>query len=311
MGAVSRRAALAALLAVTIAAAAGAQGRRRAAVLEIVGANPKAAIVVDGVRVGRTGADGSRRIETLRPGRYTVVVRQTGFADHRQPVTLAAGRSISVTPKRVPVTDPVTLAFQRAEELALDGKHRDAAPLYREAIAAKGGRHTGAGIGLARSLLALKSTDEATAAIAAVIAAEPRSAEAHAVRANILRERGLAEDAVAEYREAVRLAAGRTPEAHTGLAILLDEGGQREQAVAEFRKAIEQNHDAEPILYQLLGSTLEELERPKEAVAAYEQFLALAPEHSLASAVRSVLERLKAATTDEDEGDVNPYAPKP
>jgi Flp pilus assembly protein TadD len=309
--AVSRRGALAALLAVTVAVAAGAQGRRRAAVLEIVGATPKAAVVVDGVRVGRTGADGASRIQTLRPGRYTVAVRQTGFADYRQPVTLAAGRSVSVTPKRVPVTDRATLAFQRAAELALDGKHSDAVPLYRDAIAARGGAYPDASIGLARSLLALKSTAEATAAAAAAIDAEPRNAEAHTVLANILRERGLPDDAVAEYRKAVTLASGRMPEAHTGLAILLDEGGKREQAVVEFRKAIEQNLDAEPILYQLLGATLEELERPKEAIAAYEQFLALAPDHSLASAVRSVLERLRAADEKTDEGDVNPYAPKP
>ena len=311
MRAASSRVGLAALLAVALAAAAAAQASRRAAVLEIAGAAARSLVIVDGVRMGRTDEAGSRRIETLKPGRHAVEVRQTGFAVHKQQVALAAGRTVTVRPKRVAETDPATLAYQRAEELAADGKNRDAVPVYREAIAARGGAYAEAGIGLARALLAVKSTDEATAAIAAVLDAAPRNAEAHAVLANILRERGLAADAAAEYRKSIELAGGRAPEAHTGLAILLDEGGEREQAVAAFRKAIEQNNDAEPILYQLLGATLEELDRPKEAIAAYERFLALAPNHSLAAAVRSVLDRLREAQERPDEGDINPYAPKP
>ena len=307
----TRGLAAAVAVAMAMATAAGAQARRRAATLEVRGAEARAIVSVDGVRLGRADANGARRVETVAPGRHTVVVRQPGFVDHQQPVTLAAGRSVAVTPKRVPVTDPATLAFQRADDLAFDGKHRDAVPLFREAIASRGAAFPEAGIGLARSLLALKSLDEATAAITAVLEGSPRLAEAHAVAANVLRERGLYDEAAVEYRKAIDLAGGRSPEAHTGLALVLEERGERDKAVAELRTAIAQNHDAEPILYQMLGSSLEELDRKKEAIAAYERFLALAPNHSLAAAVRSVLERLTAKDEGADEGDVNPYAPKP
>src|SRR6185436_16381301 len=97
----------------------------------------------------------------------------------------------------------------------------------------------------------------------------------------------------------------------TGLGLTLAELGRNEEAATALRKGIAQNGDAEPLLYQLLGSELERLDRRKEAVAAYERFLALAPEHALAPAVRSIVERLQndqTRGTAEDDADVNPYA---
>jgi tetratricopeptide (TPR) repeat protein len=289
---------------------AAGQTKGRAATLKVTGAEPLSFVIVDGIRHGRTDARGSRVVATIPAGRHSVVVRQPGFADFSQTVTFAAGRTANVTPKRVPTTDPSELAFQRAEALAADGKNADAAAAYQEAVATRGAPYVAAQIGLARALLAARKTDEATTAITAAIDANARNAEAHAVLGNVLRERGLPEDAAAEYRKAISLAGGSSPEGHTGLAIVYDEHGDREKAVAEFRTAIAQNQDAEPVLYQLLGGTLEHLDRKKEAVAAYERFLELAPTHPLASAVRSVLEQLRAQTPAEEEGDVNPYAPK-
>ncbi len=288
-----------------------AQASRRPAVLKVSGAEPRALVIVDGIRQGRADQAGTRVVETIPPGKYTVVVRQAGFVDFKQPVTLAPGKTAAVTPKRVPLTDQGELAFQRAESLAVDGKNTDAIAAYREAIAARGSDYPAAQLGLARALVLTKQVDEATAELAKAIDANPRSVEAHTVLGMALRERGLYDEAASEFRKAIAIAPTKSPDAHAGLALALDDAGKREEAVAEFRKSIAQNQDSEPILYQLLGAALEELDRPKEAIAAYERFLALAPSHTLAPAVRSVVERLRVNPGEVDEGDVNPYAPKP
>jgi Flp pilus assembly protein TadD len=73
----------------------------------------------------------------------------------------------------------------------------------------------------------------------------------------------------------------------------LEDKGQYAEAVAEYRVAIDQLSDSEPVIYQLLGAAYERLQKPKEAVAAYEKYLALAPNGSLAPAIRSIIDQLK------------------
>jgi tetratricopeptide (TPR) repeat protein len=51
--------------------------------------------------------------------------------------------------------------------------------------------------------------------------------------------------------------------------------------------------DTEPILYYLLGSLLEKEGSNKEAIEAYGNYLRLDPEGQYASAVASIIERLK------------------
>jgi tetratricopeptide (TPR) repeat protein len=225
-------------------------------------------------------------------------------------VSLGAGRVTTVTPKRVPTTDAGELALQRADDLVANGRSAEAVDAYHDAITARGGRFAAAQIGLARVLLAGRKTEEAMAAVNAALDEAPKSVEANTVLGNVLRERGLYDEAMAAYRKAIALSPDHAPEAHTGLAIVLDEHGDREQSVAEFRTAIAQNQDAEPLLYQLLGGVLEHLDRREEAAEAYERFLALAPNHSLAPAVRSLLDQLRQPNPAEEDGDVNPYAPK-
>jgi cytochrome c-type biogenesis protein CcmH/NrfG len=295
---------------VATAGVAAAQSRT-AAVLRVTGAAPGAAVYVDGIRHGRADAKGTLEVRTIPPGRRSVLVRQTGFVDFTQAVAFAAGRPAVVTPKRVPLDDDAELAFQRGEDLALSGKNGDAVPAYLEAIRLRGRPYPQAQIGLSRAYVVIKKTEEATAAAAAAVDALPKSVEAHTVLGTALRERGLYDEAADEYRRAIALAPDRSPEPHTGLAVVLAEQGNHAAAVAEYRKALAQNQDAEPVIYQLLGTSLERIDRPKEAIAAYERFLALAPSHALAPAVRSIVERLRSsAGTQEDEGDVNPYAPK-
>lgn len=308
----SRTIGIALLVLILAGAAAAAQPPRRAAVLVVTGAVPGAIVAIDGIRFGRTDANGTRRIETAGPGRHSVRIRQVGFRDDVQPAVLVAGATVKIRAKQVPATDKAELAFLNADNLAFDGKHTEAVALYKDAIAARNGKYVLAQIGLARSLLALKELDDAAEAVAAVIASDPANAEARTVSANILRERGFYDEAAAEYRKAIALSRTRVPEAHTGLAISLGDQGSLAPSAAEFTKAIAQNLDAEPLLYQLRGNVYERLQRPAQALADYMRFLALAPTHPLAPAVQSVVERLKAETNaPADDTDVNPYAPKP
>ena len=102
------------------------------------------------------------------------------------------------------------------------------------------------------------------------------------------------------FRRAIREARGFQPEAHTGLALLLEENGRNEEAVAEFRKALAQLSDTEPVVYQLLGALYEKMEKYKEAVEAYEKYLQLAPEGSLAPAVRSIIDQLRRQAAEQE-----------
>lgn len=278
-------------------------GRR--ASLRVTGSVAASIVIVDDVRIGRTGESGAGTFSGLPPGRRTVLVRQPGFVDDRRTVVLAAGGTSSFRPKRVKLMDEAERARQSGEFLAADGKHEPAAVEFRRAISLRTNGFREAEIGLARSLLALKDFDASSTVAEALAAAGPKSLEAQTVLANVLRERGFYDEAAAAYRRAIALAPTRAPEAHAGLAILLAERGDLAGAASEYRSAIDQNLDAEPILYQLYGSVLERLERRAEAVAAYERFLELAPKSSLAAAVRSVVEQLK------QPDDENPYAPVP
>jgi tetratricopeptide (TPR) repeat protein len=78
-----------------------------------------------------------------------------------------------------------------------------------------------------------------------------------------------------------------------GLARVFEDKGQYDEAIFEFRKAIDQLSDSEPVIYQLLGAAYEKQRNYKEAVAAYEKYLALAPNGSLAPAIRSIIDQLR------------------
>ncbi|HEX7723075.1 MAG TPA: hypothetical protein VF397_13010, partial [Pyrinomonadaceae bacterium] len=73
---------------------------------------------------------------------------------------------------------------------------------------------------------------------------------------------------------------------------------QYELAAREFKIAIDQLADTEPIIYQLLGAAYEKAGNNTSAVAAYENYLRLAPNGSLAPAVRSIIEQLKSQPPD-------------
>src|ERR1044072_639257 len=254
---------------------------------------PNAVVWIDEIRRGTTDASGTLEIKKVSAGRHTLRVRALGFKEASLP--LVPGRK-SVSVKLVRTTDRAELLFQQAEDARDkardDAARAKAAELYRETLKLRPA-FPAAHVGLARVLLDLNQYQEALGEIAAARRTRPAYAEASAVEGRINREAAFADEAIQSFRRSIREARGFQPEAHVGLARVLEDKGQYEEAILEFRKAIDQLSDSEPVIYQLLGAAYERTQKYKEAVAAYEQYLALAPNGSLAPAVRSIIEQLR------------------
>lgn len=261
---------------------------------------PEAVVWIDDVRRGVTDANGKLTITTISAGRHSLRVRASGFREVT--VTLLPARRGQIEVTLVRTTDEAELAFQQAEALREkardDDARKQAAELYRRAIKLRP-KYTAARVGLARVLLDLNDYNSALEEIYAARNARAVYPEASAVEGRILRLAADTDGAMEAFRRAIREGRGFQPEAHTGLALALEERGMYEEAIKEFRTAIIQLSDSEPVLYQLIGALYEKLERYKEAVAAYERYLELAPEGSLAPAVRSVMDQLRRQANGE------------
>ena len=258
----------------------------------VINTEPNAIVWIDEIRRGTTDAAG--RIELkASPGRHAVRVRAGGFKEVTVPL-LAGRRTLSV--KLVRTTDQAELLFQRAEEARDkardDAAKQEAADLYRQTLQARSS-FPAARVGLARVLLDLNQYREALAEIDAARRVRRVYPEASAVEGRIHREAAFTDDAIASFRRSIREAKGFQPEAHVGLARVLEEQGNYVDAEAEYRKAIAQLSDSEPVIYQMLGATYEKQQKHKQAVAAYEKYLALAPNGSLAPAIRSIIDQLR------------------
>ena len=268
-------------------------GQRRASSSSVViNTEPNAIVWIDEIRRGTTDASG--RIELkVSPGRHAVKVRANGFKDAAAPL-LPGRRTLAV--KLVRTTDQAELLFQQAEEARDkardDAAKEEAAELYRKTLALRP-VFPAARVGLARVLLDLNQYQPALAEIDAARRARRIYPEASAVEGRIHREAAFTKEAIASFRRAIREAKGFQPEAHVGLARVLEEQGNYREAEAEYRKAIAQLSDSEPVIYQMLGAAYEKQRKNKEAVAAYERYLALAPNGSLAPAVRSIIDQLR------------------
>jgi Tfp pilus assembly protein PilF len=254
---------------------------------------PNATVWIDDIRRGITDASGKLVLTKISPGRHTLRVRANGFKEVTMP--LVPGRGTLVV-KLVQTTDQAELLFQQAETAREQAKDDDArqkaADLYRETLKLRTA-FPAAHVGLARLLLDLNEFEKAHAEIDAARRTRPVYAEASAVEGRIYREAAFNDEAVRSFRRSIKEGRGFQPEAHVGLARALEDKGQYTEAVAEYRKAIDQLSDSEPVIYQLLGAAYEKLQKPKEAIAAYEKYLELAPNGSLAPALRSILDQLK------------------
>lgn len=259
-----------------------------------------AIVWLDEVRRGVTDAGGLLKVEKVAAGRHTLRVRASGFKERTLALSPTQRGQIEVRLTRT--TDEAELIFQQAEtarEKARDDEsRRAAAELYRRAIELRPS-NAPAHVGLARILLDLNDYKKGLAEIDEARRYRRVYPEASAVEGRIYRYAAFWDDAIASFRRAIREGRGFQPEARTGLALLLEEKGMNEEAAAEFRTAINQLSDAEPVIYQLLGAVYEKMEKYKEAVEAYEKYLQLAPEGNLAPAVRSIIDQLRKQAAEQ------------
>ena len=266
--------------------------RRPTSISVVINTEPNAIVWIDEVRRGTTDASGRIELKVL-PGRHAVKVRANGFKEAGVPL-LPGRRTLAV--KLVRTTDQAELLFQQAEEAREkardDAAREEAAELYRKTLELRPA-FPAARVGLARVLLDLNQYQPALAEIDAARRARRIYPEASAVEGRIHREAAFTDDAIASFRRAIREGKGFQPEAHVGLARVLEEQGNYTEAEAEYRKAIAQLSDSEPVIYQMLGAAYEKQQKNKEAVAAYEKYLALAPNGSLAPAIRSIIDQLR------------------
>ena len=266
---------------------------RSAATALVINTEANAIVWIDEVRRGVTDASGRLEVRKISPGRHVVRVRAQGFREAT--TTLIPGKR-SLTVKLTRTTDPAELMFQQAEdarEKARDDSAREkAAQLYRDALRIRAA-FPAAHVGLARVLLDLNKNQAALDEIEAARSTRAVYPEASAVEGRILKEAAFTDEAILAFNRAIREAKGFQPEAHVGLARVFEEQGKHEEAVKEYNKALAQLSDSEPVIYQLLGAAYEKQQKYKEAVTAYEKYLLLAPNGSLAPAIRSIIDQLR------------------
>jgi len=268
--------------------------------LKVTTGQPGSVVFINNVRHGVTNEKGELDLPHVRAGSYPVRVRTVGYTDWNGSIVVAASGSRTLRVTQQPITDQSALHYQKGDELRDKGRNKDAVEEYKQALALRAG-FTEARIAMTRSLITLQNFEEAEKQIQAAIKGGGRTAvEAQTVLANLRRNQGLVDESIAEYRKALRLARGNSFEAHIGLAIALNEAAQSrddprliDEIAREYRIGIAQDMETEPILYYQLGEILEKANRPKEAIEAYRNYLRLDPEGEYASAVESIIERLK------------------
>ena len=271
-------------------ASAAAGGARTLTILT----EANAIVWIDEIRRGTTDRAGKLEMLKLSSGAHALRVRANGFKEAAMPIGAAQRGEIKVHLLRT--TDEAELTFQQAEtarETAKDEAGRQkAADLYRQAIRLRPA-FPAAHVGLARVLMDLNDSEGALAEIEAARRYRAVYPEASAAEGRIYREAAQTDDAIGAFNRAIRESHGFQPEAHVGLGRVYEEKGEYEMAAREYQIAIRQLSDTEPIIYQLLGASYEKTGKNKEAVLAYENYLRLAPNGSLAPAVKSILEQLR------------------
>ncbi len=254
---------------------------------------PNAIVWIDDVRRGQTDATGKLELHNVSGKPHAVRVRALAFHEVTTPL-LNGKRNLVVKLSRS--FDLPELMFQKAEQERDQAKddeaRRQVVDFYKQAL--KGPKpYPAAHVGLARVLLDLNEYQKALSEIDAARQTRPVYAEASAVEGRINREAAFIDQAINSFRRSIREAKGFQPEAHVGLARVFEDKGQYNEATVEYRKALDQLSDSEPVIYQLLGAAYEKQQKYKDAVAAYEKYLQLAPNGSLAPAIRSIIDQLR------------------
>ena len=104
---------------------------------------------------------------------------------------------------------------------------------------------------------------------------EKDRAEGHYNLGDALRQKGQIGEAIAHYREAVKLRSDHA-EAQNNLASVLLQEGLVDEAILHFEKALELRPDREKAHYNL-GNALLRKEKVEEAIAHYEKALQIDP----------------------------------
>jgi serine/threonine protein kinase len=113
------------------------------------------------------------------------------------------------------------------------------------------------------------------------VALRPRSPGAHLNLGGALKDKGRLDEAIAEYREAIRIKKNFA-EAHNSLgAILCDGKGDYDSAIAEFQEAIHLKKDHAEAHYNL-GNALQHKGRLDEAIVEYREAIHLKEDHAQA-----------------------------
>lgn len=274
---------------------AGAPPRRTNATgsLKVITGLPGSVVFINNVRHGATGDNGELDLPHVRAASYPGRVRTVGYSDWTGPIVVISGGSRTLKITQQKTADEATLHYQRGEALRDKGKNKDAIEEFKQALRMRPSLAE-ARIAMARCLIALQEFQDAENETQTAIRMGGRTiVEAQTVVANLRRHQGLVDESIVEYRKALRLAGGNSFEAHIGLAIALNEQGSVDEAVREYRIGIIQDMETEPILYYQLAEILEKANRNKEAIEAYRNYLRLDPEGEYASAVESIIERLK------------------
>ena len=133
---------------------------------------------------------------------------------------------------------------------------------------------------LANALRGLGRFDEAIAEYRTAIRINADDSLTHNNLGNVLEERGRLEEAIAEYRAAIRLAPAFAA-AHQNLGFALQKEGKLEDAIAEYRTAIRLNPDYAEC-YDNLGSALRLQGKFDEAIAASRRAVRLKPDYAAA-----------------------------
>ena len=109
---------------------------------------------------------------------------------------------------------------------------------------------------------------------------QPAGAVAHYNRGDALYHEGKHEEAIAEFREAIRLRPDYVA-AHAILGAVLKDQGKLDEAIAQFREAIRIQPDF-AVAYYVLGDALLDQGKLEEGIAALRDAIRLQPDNALA-----------------------------
>jgi protein O-mannosyl-transferase len=217
------------------------------------------------------------------PMRYSFVADHFQYLASLGILTLlgaAAARGATTLPRHVTTgAAVVTVALLGGSTFGQSRVYKDQETLWRDTLAKNPGAwmayHNLGGI------LEQKGRDEeAMAAYRQALRLKPDHADVHNNMGNILARQGRVDDAIASYRESLRLLPEQ-PEAHSNLGVALAGQGRFDDATAHYREALRQRpHFASAHIN--LGNALVQQGRPAEALASYEIARAIDPDDASA-----------------------------